>query len=237
MDTAPISRWSAPAVAFDAWFDRPWGRHASAVEHRMLLEAAGALEGRTVLDAGCGTGRLLPRLRDAGAVAVGVDADPDALQIAAERHRGAAAVADAQALPLADSCVDIAIASTVCEFVGDPATLIDELVRVTRAGGRVVIGLLNRSSPWGLSNRRRFHEPPWEAASFLDPEEIERPASVHGSCARRAGLYAPCHLPWIERWSAPVEWLGRRVAPGSGAFQVVTIQMPPPAEPSSPPRP
>ncbi len=237
MDASPSSRWRVPATAFDAWFDRPWGRHASAVEHQMLLEAAGAVRGRTVLDAGCGTGRLLPRLHDAGAVAVGIDADLGALQIAAQPRPGAVVAADVQALPLADDSVDVAIASTVCEFVGDPATLVAELARVTRAGGRVVVGLLHRHSPWGWWNRHQFHEPPWEAARFMEPEVIEQLASADGTCSTRSGLYAPRHLPWIERWSAPVEWIGRRIAPRFGAFQVVAIRMPPPAEPPAPPRP
>lgn len=237
MDTWTSSRWNAPAAAFDAWFDRPWGRYASAVEHRMLLVAAGPLRGRTVLDAGCGTGRLLPHLHDAGAVALGIDADLGALRIAAERHPGAVAAADAQVLPLADSCVDVAIASTVCEFAGDPAALVAELARVTRAGGRVVVGLLHRHSPWGWWNRHQFHEPPWKAARVLEPEVIEQLASAHGTCSTRSGLYAPRHLPWIERWSAPVEWIGRRMAPRFGAFQVVTTLVPPPAEPPAPLRP
>jgi len=30
----------APADAYDAWFDRPWGKHAAAVEHDLLVHVA-----------------------------------------------------------------------------------------------------------------------------------------------------------------------------------------------------
>ena len=75
-------RWSAAADAYDAWFDRPWGRHATAVEHRLLIDAAGPITRRVVLDAGCGTGRFMHRLEAEGATVTGTDRDPDALTIA-----------------------------------------------------------------------------------------------------------------------------------------------------------
>ena len=41
MDTvAPTSQWTADAGVYHGWFDRPWGRHAATVEHRLLLDAA-----------------------------------------------------------------------------------------------------------------------------------------------------------------------------------------------------
>jgi hypothetical protein len=56
MDTAvSASRWSAAADAYDAWFDRPWGRHATAVEHRLLLDAAGDIN---AVDVGAEAERL-----------------------------------------------------------------------------------------------------------------------------------------------------------------------------------
>jgi SAM-dependent methyltransferase len=218
--------WSAAADAYDAWFDRPWGQHATAVEQHMLLQAAGPIAGRVVLDAGCGTGRFMHRLESESATAIGVDRDPDALGIARTRTTGALLLGDTHDIPLPDQSVDIAFAVTVCEFTADPARVFAELARVTRPGGRIVIGSLNRSSPWGCWNRRQFTEPPWNTARFLDRRTLIDLGAPHGRCNLRAGLYAPAALAGIERWSPTLERVGSRVVPTLGAFQVLTIQLP-----------
>jgi ubiquinone/menaquinone biosynthesis C-methylase UbiE len=227
MDTAvSSSRWSAAADAYDAWFDRPWGRHATAVEHRLLLDAAGPVSGRVVLDAGCGTGRFMHRLEAEGATVIGVDRDPDALDIARTSTTGALLLGDTHQLPLPDRSVDVTFAVTVCEFTAEPARVFAERARVTRPGGRIVVGSLNPTSPWGCWNQRQFTKPPWSTARFLDRRSLIGLGAAHGRCDLSVGLYAPAVLPGIEWWSPVLEHIGRRAVPWLGAFQVLTIQLP-----------
>ena len=224
----PPLRWTAPAGAYDAWFERPWGRYATATEHRMLLAAAGPVAGAAVLDAGCGTGRFMQRLEAEGADVIGVDRDADALAIARTRTTGALLLGDAHQLALPDRSVDAAFAVTVCEFTADPARVFAELARVVRPGGRVVVGSLNRTSPWGCWNRRQFGSAPWNTARFLDRDALLGLGAAHGRCRLQAGLYSPRAMPMIERWSPVLERLGSLLAPGLGAFQVLTIDIPGP---------
>ena len=227
-DAHHSSRWSARAAGYDAWFDRPWGRHATEIEHQLLVSAIEPMAGLTVLDAGCGTGRFTRRLEASGAHVIGIDRDPEALSLARGRVTGPLVIGDVHGLPLRERCVDIAVAMTVCEFADDPAAVIAELVRVTRPGGVVVIGSLNPRSAWGWWSRRTLHQPPWDRALFLDRHTLTRLGGRHGSTELRAGLYSPTALP-LQRWWAPVvEWLGARIASGLGAFQVLTIRLPEP---------
>jgi SAM-dependent methyltransferase len=231
--TGPSSRWVANADAYDAWFDRPWGAYAMAVEHRLLLGAVALLAGLSVCDAGCGTGRLARRLSDAGAAVVAVDRDRASLTVAARRVECPMVVGDVHALPFADAAFDATFAATVCEFTADPAATISELVRVTRPGGCVVIGALSRRSPWGWWNRAQFDEPPWNGARFLDRAALEQIGRRHGTTTWHTGLYVPRALPGVRRWGRPLERVASRLVPGFAAFGVLTVCRPP-GSPRSP---
>jgi ubiquinone/menaquinone biosynthesis C-methylase UbiE len=101
----------------------------------------------TVLDLGCGHGAAFPRLAarvGAGGRIVGLDASRALIDEAQRRLGGGALpielhVGDAHALPFGGSTFDAARADRVFLFVRDPQAAFDELVRVTRPGGRVVV--------------------------------------------------------------------------------------------------
>ena len=212
--------WSGEA--YDAWYERPWGRHASAVETAAVLSAAGPLPGRRVLDAGCGTGRLLSRLSGGGARAVGVDLSASMLSVAAGRAR-ALVRADVAALPFPRGVLDAAVGVAVLEFVEDPAAVVAELCRVVRPGGRVVLGALNPRSPWGAARRSELREPPWSAARFSTRRRLRELAEPYGWATVGGFLLLPGPVPGMSRIGPVVERLGRLV-PWAGAFQVLTIE-------------
>ena len=141
------------ALAYDSWFDAGWGAYAFRVEARALLRAAGPVDGLGVLDVGCGTGRMTDVLARNGANVVGLDLDAAMLAVAAQRTPAPLTLGDAAALPIRDASFDVTVAVTLCEFVADVGAVFAELARVTRPGGRFVVGSLNRSSPWGWLGR------------------------------------------------------------------------------------
>jgi SAM-dependent methyltransferase len=103
--------------------------------HRAILTALGGVAGLRLLDVGCGVGQLLRAAELGGALAAGVDPAAELLEIARWGLPDAdLRVGEATDLPFDNGCFDVAVST-------DGATCcLPELVRVTRPGGRVVVG-------------------------------------------------------------------------------------------------
>ena len=101
----------------------------------------------TVLDLGCGHGAVFPALAarvGAGGRIVGLDASRALIAEANKRFEGSVQpvelhTGDAHALPFGDAVFAAARADRVFLFLRDPRVAFDELIRVTKPGGRVVI--------------------------------------------------------------------------------------------------
>ena len=100
--------------------------------------------GCTLLDIGCGFGRVHPRLCADGARVVGIDRS---LGMVREAHQQAVRdglpvqvlQADAQALPLADTTFDLAFASHMLYHVPNIRRALEEMRRIVKTGGRVLV--------------------------------------------------------------------------------------------------
>ncbi|GAB2824093.1 class I SAM-dependent methyltransferase [Streptomyces daliensis] len=127
--------FSERAAAWDARFPHDGPAYAAAVAE------LGPLHGRTVLDAGCGTGRALPALRAAtgptGRV-LGADLTPAMLEAAVRAGRDRDALlllADVSRLPLRDGALDAVFAAGLVSHLPEPEAGLRELARAVRPGG------------------------------------------------------------------------------------------------------
>ena len=105
----------------------------------------GLREGDRVLDAGCGTGRALPPLRNAvgpsGAV-LGVDLTPAMLEAAVRAGRDRDAqllLADVAGLPLRSESLDAVFAAGLVAHLPNPSENLRELARVARPDGTLAL--------------------------------------------------------------------------------------------------
>ncbi|MFH8487305.1 class I SAM-dependent methyltransferase [Streptomyces longisporoflavus] len=113
--------------------------------YRAAAFELGLPPGGSVLDAGCGTGRALPALREAvgprGTV-LGIDLTPAMLEAARRTGRdraGRLVLGDVARLPLRDGSLDAVFGAGLISHLPDPAENLRELRRVVRSGGTLAL--------------------------------------------------------------------------------------------------
>jgi ubiquinone/menaquinone biosynthesis C-methylase UbiE len=149
-DTELFDEWPE---RYEAWFTTPIGGLVRRVEGDLVLRLLQTARGERILDAGCGTGVFTTDVIAAGADVTGLDISRPMLRAANRKTGGGAGAfasvqADMRHLPFAANSFDKAISVTAVEFIEDARAAIDELFRVTRPGGLVLVATLNRLSPW-----------------------------------------------------------------------------------------
>jgi SAM-dependent methyltransferase len=125
--------------SFNAGYERP-----------AVLAMVGDVDGKRVLDAGCGSGSHATELVARGARVTGLDTSAGLLEIAAERlgPRVALHRADlADPLPFADASFDVVLASLVMHYLQDWVPTLAEFRRVLVPGGRLVFSTHHPSMP------------------------------------------------------------------------------------------
>ena len=152
------------------------------------------LRGGRGLDVGCGTGRLMEELRDAGQI-TGVDGSEGMVAELRRTGRGEALVAQTHRLPFPDGTFDAVWCVAVLHHVADPervrATL-REMARVARPDGAVIVWDHNPRNPYWPWLMRRA--PQDTGAERLIPEE-EITAGLRAAGMRVVASYQSGFVP------------------------------------------
>jgi SAM-dependent methyltransferase len=143
--TAPPRPWLTPDGLPGAARERAFQEELD----RLVADYLGDGEGLSVLDIGCGGGRLAPLLGAAASV-TGVDTDQAALARARARHAALPghgfARMDAAALAFPEASFDAALMLDVLDQLADPAAALAEAARVLARGGRLMVTATNKES-------------------------------------------------------------------------------------------
>lgn len=109
-----------------------------ALESRVLDPLMPSVEGRRVLDLGCGTGRWLRWAVERGACGIGIDLSPEMLR-AGHGIGGRIALADAMRSPCRDGCADVVISTLALGHLRPIREAMREFARIASAGGWVIV--------------------------------------------------------------------------------------------------
>ncbi|MEW8587276.1 MAG: methyltransferase domain-containing protein [Candidatus Thiodiazotropha sp.] len=204
------------------WFETPIGRLVKAYESRLALRLLQPQPGEMILDAGCGSGIFTAPMLDAGAQLVGVDLSAPMLAEARRNLRGdrfSASVGNICALPFADQSFDKVVSITALEFIEDAQSDINELFRVSRTGGSVVVATLNSLSPWA---ERRTKQAEGDPGSVFREIYFRSPAELAALAACPARIETAIHFPKsaTPQEAARLEAEGEAHNLDSGAFVI-----------------
>jgi SAM-dependent methyltransferase len=177
-----------------------------------ILDLAGDVAGRRILDAGCGSGPVLGALRDRGAVVTGIDSSPKMVELARERL-GAEAdlhLADVSSpLPFPDAAFDDVIVSLVLHYLEDWTAPLAELRRVLAPGGRLIAAV---DHPFAIT---LLHREQGRTASYFETYDWTGEWTFGGQSALMRFWHRPLH--------AMTEAFTR------AGFRISVISEPPPA--------
>jgi ubiquinone/menaquinone biosynthesis C-methylase UbiE len=150
----PAQRIRREYAGHAAEYDRRWAQYVERSLALLRPFVAGAALG-DVLDLGCGTAGLPPRLRAWDVPLsryVGVDFAPEMLvagrgKLADAPAPAALAAGAAEALPLADAAFDTVVSASSLHDWASPRAALAEVRRVLRPGGRLVLLDWSRDPP------------------------------------------------------------------------------------------
>lgn len=184
----------------------------------LVLDAIAPAAGQTLLDVGCGKGgmaNLIGRIVP-GARVIGVNIEHHQL-ITAMRHRAAGAefvTAEAERLPFGAATFDTVYAVEVLSHIPDKKAFVNELTRVLRPGGRVVLAVIALAQPYySFATDERAHlvrvadlfsERPEDIPTLAGLRALLTVAGLNAAESRdlSAGVFAPRHDAFMRmhRW-------------------------------------
>jgi SAM-dependent methyltransferase len=179
-----------------------------------ILDLAGDVAGRRILDAGCGSGPLSAALRNRGATVTGFDSSAKMLELARQRLGPGADLHLADLggpLPFPDGPFDDVIACLVLHYLQGWTAPLAELRRVLRPGGRLIVAV---DHPYAvdLQQREARREPDY-FATYNWTEEWPQPQGA------RTAL--------MSFWTRPLHAMTDAFT--AAGFRIAVISEPPPA--------
>ncbi len=165
----------------------------------LLVQYAEVQDGDKVLDVGCGTCSLTSALLDSGPTVqvTGIDGSADYIEIGRKNLGGSRATleqGDAQSLPYPDDSFDKCISLLVMNFIPDPARAVNEMQRVTRAGGLVTAAV------WDYGDGMEMLRQLWDEAASIDDDAVAKHEGNMPLCrtGELAALWAECGLSKVS---------------------------------------
>jgi len=155
------------ASAYDAWFEEE-GKLVFDIEVRAFQEVLSQLP-KPWLEVGVGSGRFAQAL----GIETGIDPSVKLLEMTKRRGITVFLTRGEEEFFDAETFGSVFLIVTLC-FVDSPLAVLREAHRILKAGGKIVLGLVLRESPWGqfyLTKKEEGHRF-YKYATFYSYQEV-----------------------------------------------------------------
>jgi ubiquinone/menaquinone biosynthesis C-methylase UbiE len=175
------SSFDDQAAVYDRWFATPLGDLVDEVEKQAVFALMPEVLGQHILEMGCGTGSFALALAHRGAQMAGCDCSGPMLARAKDKVSGQGlhlplTRGRSSHLPFRDESFDEVICILALDFMEDKKTAFQEMTRLLRPGGFLVVGMLNRFSLWTAKRTIRAWLKPslWRQGRFITAKKLWR---------------------------------------------------------------
>lgn len=136
------------AYDYDKWYETELGAKIDVYEKKLFLKFLKKLDHPEILEIGAGTGHWTQLMSQHGFKVTGIDVADKMLAIARSKHISNATFKqiDVHHLPYSDESIENVVMVATLEFVDDQQQVLNEIYRVLKRGGKLLVGALNKDS-------------------------------------------------------------------------------------------
>uniref|UniRef100_UPI003216E667 class I SAM-dependent methyltransferase n=1 Tax=uncultured Draconibacterium sp. TaxID=1573823 RepID=UPI003216E667 len=175
------------ADSYDAYYQTEAGKKVNTIEEELIKAALQKIPAGKMLELGCGTGHWTKLFVQHEFDVVATDISDAMLQHALAKGLEAEIVkADSGNLLFDKESFDVVASVTMLEFVDDRDKVIDEIYRVLKPGGWLLLGCLNANSQLA---QNAGNDPVFKNAAFLTPERLTALLSRVGTAELTSGVH------------------------------------------------
>jgi ubiquinone/menaquinone biosynthesis C-methylase UbiE len=216
--------------------DTPLG-YARRMRRKKVLELFDKPGGK-VLDVGCGPAEMVQALLNLGCEFWGVDPSPKMIEICRRRFGGTRNTqflpGEAGRLSFADNSFDAVLCMGVVDFLQNVPQAVEDMLRVLKPGGTIIVTFSNRHSPYAwwkayvfyralavvrrITSPKRINDPIFSRRQIPTPQTASNLFSKAGASVDQivGDNYNLLLTPLDEIWPAGTLWLNRKLEEGRG---------------------
>ncbi|MGF1586729.1 MAG: class I SAM-dependent methyltransferase [Bacteroidales bacterium] len=185
------------AKSYDRFYETPYGKTMDDIEKKVIHDHISTIPHKQMLELGCGTGHWTEYFSMQGFKVTATDISESMLKIAENKNikHSVFLKADAADLSFPDNSFPVIASITMLEFVEDTTRVLDEIYRVLKPGGYLVLGCLNHSSELG---KAKDNDEIFKHARFFNPDEIRRLLSIFGTPSLSYGVYLTSEFKLLD---------------------------------------